>query len=136
MPRMTGQTLIDSDVLIWLARGHPGAARHLSTIRPWRISIITYMELAQGCRNKTELGRLKKGLTARATEVHPLTPAISMYAAELIDSLALSHGLRLADALIAATALEQGLTLLSANVRHFEPVTGLDLEAFHPASVD
>lgn len=133
---MSAQILIDSDVLIWLARGHPGAARHLSAIRPWRISTVTYMELAQGCRNKGELMRLKKGLTARSTQVHPLTPAISVRAAELIDGLALSHGLRLAAALIAATALEQGLTLLSANVRHFEAVVGLGLDAFHPASAD
>lgn len=122
--------LIDSDVLVWLTRGHVGAAQRLSQIDPWRISAVTYMELAQGCRDKAELARLKQGLAARRTEVLPVTPAISQRATELIDALALSHGLRLADALIAATAVEHGLTLLSANAKHFKPVQGLGVETF------
>ena len=58
--------LIDSDVLVWLTRGHPGAAQRLNEIHPWRISVVTDMELAQGCRDKAELARLKKGLAAHA----------------------------------------------------------------------
>jgi predicted nucleic acid-binding protein len=125
-------TLIDSDVLVWLTRGHPTAAERLHQINPWCISVVTYMELAQGCRDKAELARLKKGLTVHHTEVLPITPAISQRAADLIDALALSHSLRLADALIGATALEHGLTLITANTKHFVPVTGLQLEAFAP----
>jgi predicted nucleic acid-binding protein len=124
--------LIDSDVLVWLTRGHPGAAQRLNQISPWRISVVTYIELAQGCRDKTELARLKKGLAAHETQVLPITPAISQRAAELIDALALSHGLRLADALIGATALEHDLTLLTANLKHFGALKGLRLEAFVP----
>jgi predicted nucleic acid-binding protein len=124
--------LIDSDVLVWLTRGHPGAAQRLNEIHPWRISVVTYIELAQGCRDKVELARLKKGLAAHDTEVLPLTPAISQRAADLIDTLALSRGMRLADALIGATAIEHGLTLLTANVKHFAAAEGLQLEAFTP----
>ena len=129
---MSTSLLIDSDVLIWLTRGHLGAAQRLQGISPWHISVVTYMELAQGCRDKTELVRLKKGLAARNTEVLPLTPAISGRAADLIDSLALSHGMRLADALIASTAIKHERTLLSANAKHFGAVGGLQLEAFMP----
>jgi predicted nucleic acid-binding protein len=64
--------------------------------------VVTCIELAQGCRDKAELARLKKGLAARQTEVLQLTPAISQRAAKLVDTLALSHGMRLADALIGA----------------------------------
>ena len=74
---------------------HPralGAAQRLNEIDPWRISVVTYIELAQGCRDKVELARLKKGLAAHDTEVLPITPAISQRAADLIDALALSHG--------------------------------------------
>ncbi len=78
---------------------------------------MTYIELAQGCRDKAELARLKKGLAARQTEILPITPAISQSAADLIDTLALSHGMRLVDALIGATAIEHGLTLITANVK-------------------
>ena len=88
--------------------------------------MVTYIELVQGCRDKAELARLKKGLTARGTEVLPLTPSISQRAAELIDALALSQSMRLADALIGATAL------LTANTKHFGAVGGLQVEAFTP----
>ena len=93
---------------------------------------MTYIELAQGCRDKAELTRLKKGLMARNTEIVPLTPAISQRASALIDELALSHGMRLADALIGATAIELHDTLFTANVKHFSPVDGLRVEAFLP----
>ena len=124
--------LIDSDVLVWLTRGHLGAAERLHALPMWRISAVTYIELAQGCRDKAELLRLKKGLAARGTEIVPITPAISERAAELIDSLALSHGLRLADALIGATAIEHQDTLMTANVKHFSAVEGLTVEVFAP----
>lgn len=79
------------------------------------------------------MDRLKRGLLARKTQVLPLTPAISDRCMSLIDEYALSHGLQAADALIAATALENGLTVLTANTKHFTPITGLKVEAFEPA---
>lgn len=124
--------LIDSDVLVWLTRGHVGAAARLQELSAWRISVVTYIELAQGCRDKADLARLKKGLAARSTEIVQITPAISRRAAELIDQLALSHGMRLADALIGAAAVELGATLITANVKHFSAVKGLSVEAFLP----
>jgi predicted nucleic acid-binding protein len=124
--------LIDSDVLIWLTRGHAGAKTRLAQINPWQISAITYLELAQGCRNKDELQRAKRGLTVQQTQILPLTPAISERAMALIDAHALADGLQLADALIAATALEHGLTLLTGNTRHFAAVEALRIERFEP----
>jgi predicted nucleic acid-binding protein len=53
--------LIDTDVLVWMTRGHIGAAQRLSQLLPWKLSVVTYIELAQGCRTKVELNRLKKG---------------------------------------------------------------------------
>ena len=123
---------IDSDVLVWLTRGHVGAAQRLYAIAQWQISVVSYIELAQGCRDKADLARLKKGLAARHTEVLPLNAAIGERASALIDQLALSHGMRLADALIAATAIESGATLLSANAKHFGAIAGLSLEVFTP----
>lgn len=124
--------LIDSDVLIWLTRGHAGAQTRLGIIHPWRISAVTYIELAQGCRSKDELRRLKKGLAQKDTDILPLTPTISQLAVNLIDAYALSSGLQLADALIAATALGHGLTVLTANAKHFSKVGELSMERFVP----
>ena len=51
---------------------------------------------------------------------------------QLIDAYVLSHGLRLGDALIAASALEHGLSVLAANTKHFAQIKGLRIEAFVP----
>ena len=69
--------LIDSDVLVWLTRGNLQATQRLQPPAAWRISGVTYIELARGCRNKSELARLKKGLALHQTDVVPITPAIS-----------------------------------------------------------
>ena len=44
----------------------------------------------------------------------------------------MSHGLQMGDALIAATAIEHQLPVLTANVKHFGAVAGLKIEAFMP----
>ena len=124
--------LIDSDVLVWLTRGHPGAVARLKLVSTWRISAVTYIELAQGCRDKAELERLKRALRRRPARIVPLSESISERAMRLIDLHALGDGLQLGDALIAATALEYGIPLLTANVKHFGPIDGLTLEQFDP----
>jgi predicted nucleic acid-binding protein len=126
--------LIDSDVLVWLTRGHAGAAARLQAITPWQISVVTYIELAQGCRNKAELERLKNGFAQQPTNILPITKAESELAMKLIDRHALSDGLKLADALIAATALELGVPLLTGNIKHFGAVAGLSLDRFDPTA--
>ena len=124
--------LIDTDVLIWLTRGHEGAEAALQSVNPWRISTITYIELAQGCRNRQELQQMKQGLLVANTDIIALTPNISARAMTLIDDYALTGGLRLADALIAATAIEMKLTLLTANTKHFNPIKQLSVQGFDP----
>jgi predicted nucleic acid-binding protein len=124
--------LIDSDILIWLTRGNANANQRLSQLTPWRISTITYLELAQGCRNKQELERAKQGLAAMQTIILPVTPTISERAMQLIDNYSLSHGLQLADALIASTAIEHKHTLLTGNVKHFSAIPELTIERFEP----
>lgn len=65
-------------------------------------------------------------------QILPINTAISDRAMLLIDAYALSHSLQLGDALIAATALEHGLTVFTANAKHFSPVEGLQVEVFEP----
>jgi predicted nucleic acid-binding protein len=47
-----------------------------------------------------------------------------------MQRLVLPHGLKLGDALIAATALEHNLPLLTSNTKHFTPIDGLSVETF------
>jgi predicted nucleic acid-binding protein len=124
--------LVDTDVLIWHLRGYPQATRRLDELGALTLSAISYLEVLQGMRNKAELLAVKKMLDKRSATLLPVTEAITLRATELMESLTLSHGLQMGDALIAATAIEHQLPVLTANVKHFSPVAGLTVEAFMP----
>ncbi len=124
--------LVDTDVLIWHLRGYPQATRRLDELDALTLSAVSYLEVLQGMRNKAELVAVKKMLQHRAATLLPLSEAITQRAIELMESLTLSHGLQMGDALIAATAIEHQLPVLTANVKHFGAVAGLTVEAFVP----
>jgi hypothetical protein len=83
------------------------------------------MELIVGCRNKTELQDLEK-FTQRY-RILPVDEAISNQTIMLLQQYRLSHGLLIADALIAATAINYGYPLASKNQRDYRFITTLDL---------
>jgi predicted nucleic acid-binding protein len=122
--------LVDTDVLIWHLRGYPQATRRLDQLNPLTISAVTWLEVLQGMRNRAELAAVKKMLELRKAAVLPITAAITHRAITLMESLTLSHGLQMGDALIAATALEHQLPVLTGNTKHFESVAGLSVETF------
>ena len=124
--------LVDTDVLIWHLRGYPQATRRLDELGALTLSAVSYLEVLQGIRNKAELVAVKKMLQHRAATLLPMSKAITQRAIELMESLTLSHGLQIGDALIADTALEHQLPVLTANVKHFSAVEGLKIEAFQP----
>ena len=124
--------LVDTDVLIWHLRGYPQGTRRLDELGTLTLSAVSYLEVLQGMRNKAELVAVKKMLDKRSAKLLPLTEAITLRATELMESLTLSHGLQMGDALIAATAIEHQMPVLTANVKHFGAVSGLQLEAFAP----
>ncbi len=124
--------IFDSDVLIWFFRGDAGAARLVDSQTSRRLSIVSLMELFQGARSKKEMAELRRFFRDNSFQVIPVDEPISYAAAGLIEDHALSDGLQVADALIAATALEAGDTLATANVRHFRRVRGIQLKQFRP----
>ena len=73
---------------------------------------------------------VQRSLERRRTERLLITPAITERMIDLMQRLVLSHALQLGDALIAATALEHKLPLLTANTKHFAPIDGLNVETF------
>lgn len=124
--------LVDTDVLIWHLRGYSQATRRLDALGALKLSAVSYLEVLQGMRNKAELMAVKKMLAKRSATLLPVTEAITLRAINLMESLSLSHGLQMGDALIAATAIEHQLTVLTANVKHFGTVAELRIEAFAP----
>ena len=126
--------LVDTDVLIWYMRGQPSAANFLAELDAFAISAVTYMELVQGMRNKAELLALRYALKAWRAPVLPISEAISHRAMTYVEEHFLSHSLRLGDALIAATAVEHGLPIATANIKHYRVLAELVLHPFRPRS--
>jgi predicted nucleic acid-binding protein len=124
--------LFDTDVLIWVFRGSKAAARLIDGADDRSISVITYMELLQGARGKQELRSIKEFLVDFAFQMLPLTENIGHRAAIYMEEYALKGGLRVADALIAATAVEYGLVLSTANRKHYSPVRDLEIKPLRP----
>ena len=90
------------------------------------------MELFQGARSRSEIKIIRRFLQENAFRVIPLNEPISHLAATLMEEHALSGGLQIPDALIAATARETGSALATANVRHFRVIPGLEVKPFRP----
>jgi predicted nucleic acid-binding protein len=89
------------------------------------VSIITKMELVVGCRNKNELRETEKFL--QRFEILAVNEATSEKADELLREYRLSHGLLIADSLIAATAIIWDCPLASKNQLDYRFISELDL---------
>ena len=96
------------------------------------LSIQTYMELLQCAKNKTQHKHTKDFLSAFGFTVLPLTENIGHRASIYIEEYTLSSGLRSGDAIIAATAVETNLMLVSSNLKHFKAIKELRLKPFKP----
>jgi predicted nucleic acid-binding protein len=119
--------LIDSDVLIDISRGKQAAREYVDALTEgWAISQVSALELVVGARNKRDLAYIDTFLSAYV--VVPLRDSTGTRAYKLLKLYAKPQGLRVFDSLIAATAIEEGLTLVTKNHRHFGIIEGLSLE--------
>ncbi len=92
------------------------------------VSPVTTAEIHAGLRpDERETAQRFLGSMVPA----PLTREIGEIAGELLRRHGKRHGLRLADALIAATAMHSRAQLFTLNIRHFEPV---DISLYVPRS--
>ena len=114
---IVSDVLVDTDVFIDHLRG----AFELRLGR-YRVhySMITRAELVAGN-------------TATDLTIRLLAPfreiAVDRAVAERGGRIAREFGVRLPDALIAATAIEHGLSVVTRNRKHFEPIRGIRLRA-------
>jgi predicted nucleic acid-binding protein len=124
-------TVVDTDILIDVARGNDQAIDCLWDLEKGStlaISAVTQMELIVGCRSKVELRDLKGFLDRYQTL--KITDQISDRAIDLLGHYFLSHGLLIADALIAATAIVHNQAFITKNQRDFRFIGGLNLLAY------
>ncbi len=124
--------VLDTDVMIWFLRGNEHALDTVMNVMPFSVSIVTYMELMQGVRNKQELESMKKAFKEMGVRIIPLSESISYRAADYVEKYALSNSMEMADALIAGTCVELNETLITANDKHYKVVDELPINVFRP----
>lgn len=118
--------LIDSDVLIEVLRNNKAVAEGLKALHRAKhihcYSPIAKAEIYHGLREGEEQR------TARLfaeMECLPIDDSVGQKAGEYLRSYQKSHGLQLADALIAATAYRYHVTFITFNRRHY-PMTDIE----------
>ncbi|WP_290623449.1 MULTISPECIES: type II toxin-antitoxin system VapC family toxin [unclassified Archaeoglobus] len=117
--------LVDTDIIIDVLRGFEGSKEFLLKIAQEGIAIstITVAEIISGKESRDAVTREKILRFLRNFEIVPLTMEISVVAGEIRRD----YRIGIADAVIAATALNYGMTVVTGNVKHFERVKGLKL---------
>lgn len=123
--------IIDTDILIDAGRGDHTAISCLEQIDVcfhMVVSAVTQMELIVGCRDKSELKNLERFL--QRFRIIRIDEQISAKAVELLKTWRLSHGLFIADALIAATAISTDVQFISKNQKDFRFIDGLKLLSY------
>ena len=116
--------LADTTVIIDHLRGDKRATVFLEEFNP-QISIVTVAELIQGARDKREQVLAVK--ICESLLALNINGKISALAIEFMKKFYLSSGLKFLDALIAATAINGKLVLVTKNLKHFEFIKGLEI---------
>jgi predicted nucleic acid-binding protein len=124
--------IVDTDVLIWYLRGKDSAAAFLDGLNNISISAVSYMELVQGMRNKNELKLFRRTLNRQRWAIRSISETICNRAMTYVEQHFLSDSLQMADALIAATCIEYGESLATANLKHYRPIRELVIEQYSP----
>lgn len=116
--------LIDTDVLIDISRGSADAADFVDALNgEIFISRISAMELIIGARDRRDQTIIEEFIAL--FDIKELSEQMGNEAYKQLRQYGKSHGLRIADALIAATAKDEDLDLISKNEKHFRPIKGL-----------
>lgn len=122
--------LVDTDVLIWCMRGNDKARRALNRLKTYAVSSVTVMELIQGARSRRELKAIKAFLAQPQIIHHVMDVPVTVKALSFLEAFALSHGMIMADALVAATARCADLCFFTGNAGDYRFIPGLKIRRF------
>lgn len=121
---MTGSLLLDTDVLVDFFRGYSKAIAFVNTHASRIIlSSIVVAELYAGVKGDAELTVLENFISL--FRVIPLTSGIAKTGGLYKRDYGKSHGVGLADAIIAATCEAENAELKTLNIKHYPMVKGL-----------
>ncbi len=119
--------LCDTDVYIEYFKGKADAKSLFDKIgvSNLAISAVTVMELYYGALNARELGKIKEAISTLRMII--IGSEVCQKAIDLMERYSKSHGLRIPDALIAATAISHSSPLLTYNSRDFQFIADITL---------
>jgi predicted nucleic acid-binding protein len=121
---MTGAILVDTDVLVDFLRGHKKATSFITEHADHIVlSAISVAELYAGVKGEDELAILSDFVSL--FRVVPVSAEIAKVAGLYKRDYDRSHGIGLADAVVAATSDVENAELKTLNVRHYPMLTGL-----------
>ncbi len=124
--------LLDTNTVSYALRGHGRVAERLLDHRPSEIGVsaITVAELRFGAhkRGSRKLQRLIDSFLAPVVQVPFDSLAADRYGELAAELQKRGERIEMADAMIAAHALELGVTLVTHNVRHFDRIEELEIE--------
>jgi len=122
--------IFDTDVIIWIQRGNKKAADQVDSDNERSISILTYMELLQNAKNRQQQAVIKGYLKEMDFTILPISENIGHRASIYVEEYSLGYGISADDAIIAATAIENNLILVSGNQKHYKPIRELSFKRF------
>jgi len=122
--------IVDTDVLIWYSREHQKAIKLIHSLDTFSISVVTYMEIVQGVRNKKELNTFKKALGILNVKIFQIDELVSTKAMFFVEQYSLSHSMEIADALIGATAIMKQIPLITGNAKHYRHLPEIEIKNF------
>ena len=114
--------LPDTNVLSRVFKGNRDVTKFVESLE-CAVCATVYIECLQGSKSNQEKRIIEKYLMR--FPLLPITSESSVRAIDLIRAYSNSYGLLLGDALIAATALENDLTILTYNVGDFQFIQNL-----------
>jgi predicted nucleic acid-binding protein len=121
--------LLDTDVVIDIARQYPGALAWLRSLSPnEEIALPGYvvMEMIQGCASREEVNKIRASL-APYRVYWPTDADCSRAIADFAEGK-LSQGIGMIDALIGETAVGLGVPIQTFNVKHFKAIPNLVIQ--------
>ena len=121
---MTRPILLDTDVLVDFFRGHPKAVAFINNYSDRIImSAIVVAELFAGAKGGAEQAALEEFVSLFC--VVPVNVEIAKTGGLYKSKFGKSHGVGLADAILAATAEAENAELKTLNIKHYPMLKGL-----------
>ncbi|HOP27756.1 MAG TPA: type II toxin-antitoxin system VapC family toxin [Candidatus Sabulitectum sp.] len=115
---MPAQIVMDTDILVDYLRGYPPAVEYIRrNADSISIPAMVTAELYAGARDEEELETLDRFLGLFT--LIPITAGIARAGGLYAKRYGKSHGIGLADAVIAAAAESRGAALKTLNVKHY-----------------